>query len=239
MGQAPCLPWATTGGRPYKRHAGPSRYKMKYDPHRHHRRSIRLPGYDYAQAGAYFVTICTQNRELMFGEVVKGQMILNGPGQMVESVWRELPQHYPGVEVDTFVVMPNHLHGVIILVGAGPRACPDNPGQPQGARGQPQGVAPTGTMSLPDVVHRFKSLTTARYRRGILHGRWLPFPGRLWQRNYYERVIRDDAELHRIRQYIIDNPARWSEDPENPRIVGTHGRAPLPNGLPWANDRRQ
>lgn len=192
--------------------------KMKYDPARHHRRSIRLPAYDYRQPGAYFVTICTQNRELMFGEVVKGQMILNGPGQMVESVWRELPQHYPGVEVDTFVVMPNHLHGVIILVGAGPRACPNNPGQPQGVRGQSQGVAPTGTMSLPDVVHRFKSLTTARYRRGILHGRWLPFPGRLWQRNYYERVIRNERELAAIRQYIADNARRWEEDPENPDV---------------------
>ena len=193
---------------------------MTYDPARHHRRSIRLPAYDYAQAGAYFVTICTQNRELTFGEVVKGQMILNDPGQMVESVWRELPQHYPGVEVDTFVLMPNHLHGVIILVGAGSRACPDNPGQPQG-------VSPTGTMSLPDVVHRFKSLTTARYRHGILHGRWPPFPGRLWQRNYYEWIIRDDAELHRVRQYIIDNPAHWEEDMENPSVAGAHGRAPL------------
>ena len=193
---------------------------MTYDPARHHRRSIRLPAYDDAQAGAYFVTICTQNRDLMFGEVVKGQMILNGPGQMVESVWRESPQHYPGVKIDTFVLMPNHLHGVIILVGAGPSACPDN-------AGQPQGVAPTGTMSLPDVVHRFKSLTTARYRRRILHGRWLPFPGRLWQRNYYERIIRDDAELHRVRQYIIDNPAHWEEDPENPSVAGTHRRASL------------
>ena len=106
---------------------------MKYDPARHHRRSIRLRGYDYRQAGAYFVTICTQDRELMFGEVVGGQTRLNGPGQMVESIWRELSQHYPGVEVDTFVVMPNHVHGIIILVGAGHvGAGPDNPGQPQG-----------------------------------------------------------------------------------------------------------
>ncbi|MDP2948641.1 MAG: transposase [Chloroflexota bacterium] len=202
---------------------------MTYDPARHHRRSIRLPAYDYGQPGAYFVTICTQNRELMFGEVIKGQMILNGPGQMVESVWRELPQHYPGVEVDTFVVMPNHVHGIIILVGAGPRACPDNPAPSQGVAGQPQGVAPTGTMSLPDVVHRFKSLTTARYRRGVLHGRWLPFPGRLWQRNYYERVIRDEEELNRIRQYIIDNPLCWDEDRENPNNVGAVREPPLPD----------
>ena len=203
---------------------------MKYDPARHHRRSIRLRGYDYRQAGAYFVTICTQDRELMFGEVVGGQTRLNGPGQMVESIWRELSQHYPGVEVDTFVVMPNHVHGIIILVGAGTGACPDNPGQPQG-------VAPTGTMSLPDVVHWFKPLTTARYRRGVLYGGWLPFPGRLWQRNYYEHVIRNDEELNRIRQYIIDNPARWEEDPENPDNAGSVRGWPLQSIGPIDQDR--
>ena len=206
---------------------------MTFDRTRHHRRSIRLLAYDYAQAGGYFVTICAQNRECAFGEVLDGQMVLNEPGRMVETVWGELPQHYPGVEVDALVVMPNHLHGIIMLVGAGPwarpeagpRACPDNPGQPQG-------VAPTGTTSLPDVVHRFKSLTTARYRRGVLQGRWLPFPGRLWQRNYYEQVIRSEEELDAMRQYIADNPLRWAEDRENPANVvepkvGAPGRAPL------------
>src|SRR3972149_5525612 len=105
---------------------------MTYDPERHHRKSIRLPGYDYGQAAAYFVTICTQDRECMFGDVVEGQIALADPGRMGESVWRALPEHYPGVALDEFVVMPNHLHGIIILVGAGPRACPHPPGQPQG-----------------------------------------------------------------------------------------------------------
>jgi putative transposase len=186
---------------------------MTYDRTSHHRRSIRLPAYDYTQAGAYFVTICTQNRECVFGEVIQGQMVLNARGQMVESVWRQLPQHYPRVEVDTFVVMANHVHGIIVLVGAGlvgagPRACPDS--------GRPQGVAPT--MSLPDVIHRFKSLTTARYRRGVLQDGWQPFPGRLWQRNYYEHIVRNEEELDRVRQYIIDNPSRWEDDVENPDV---------------------
>jgi putative transposase len=190
---------------------------LKYDPQRYHRRSIRLPAYDYAQPGAYFVTIFTQNRECVFGQVVEGQMILGDPGQMVESVWRQLPR-YHGVDVDAFAVMPNHMHGIIVLVGAGPvatgpvgadpRACPDT--------GRPQGAAPT--MSLPDVVHRFKSLTTAIYRRGVLQDGWQPFPGRLWQRNYYEHVIRDEEELNRIRQYIMDNAARWQDDVENPDV---------------------
>src|SRR3990170_2943541 len=91
---------------------------MPYDPTRHHRRSIRLPGYDYTQPGAYFVTICTQNRECVFGEVADGEMMSSGAGQMVERIWNELPHHYPGVEVDAFAVMPNHVHGIIVLVVA-------------------------------------------------------------------------------------------------------------------------
>ena len=185
---------------------------VKFDPAKHHRRSIRLAGFDYAQAGSYFVTICTQNRECVFGEVVQGQMISNGRGQMVESVWHQLPQHYTRVKADAFVVMPNHVHGIVILVGAGPGACPDR-------SGQPQGVAPTGAMSLTDVVQRFKSLTTAQYRWGVRKDGWLPFSGRLWQRNYYEHIIRAEDELCRVRQYIADNPLRWAEDPENPLVA--------------------
>jgi len=198
---------------------------MTYDPTEHHRRSIRLPAYDYAQAGAYFVTIVCKDRECAFGEVVDGEMVLNEPGRMIETVWRELPQHYAGVEVDTLVVMPNHVHGIIILVGAGPCARPDNPRRSRGVGGQPQGVAPT--VSLPDVVHRFKSLTTARYRRGVLQDRWPPFSGRLWQRNYYEHVIRNEEELNTIRQYVADNPARWADDRENPDNVGAVREPPL------------
>lgn len=87
---------------------------MKYDPDKHARRSIRLRGYEYTQSGAYFVTICTQNRDCLFGEIVKGIMDANDAGRMIQSVWDELPQHYPGVDVDAFVVMPNHIHGIIL-----------------------------------------------------------------------------------------------------------------------------
>ena len=178
----------------------------------HRRRSIGLRGYDYAQAGAYFVTICTQNRECLFGEVVDGAMHPNEMAEIVATVWNDLPQHYSGVDVDAFVIMPNHVHGIVILsgttasVGAGPCAC-------SGA-GQPRGVAPT--LSLPDVVHRFKSLTTARYRRGSAREGWPPFAGRLWQRNYYEHVIRDEGEMNRVREYIVTNPADWAQDENNP-----------------------
>lgn len=197
---------------------------MTYDPARHHRRSIRLRGYDYRQPGAYFLTICTQDRDCVFGEVANREITLSDAGQMVETIWRELPQNYPGVQVDAFVVMPNHVHGIIILVGAGASACPDDPGL-----GRPQGVAPT--MSLPDVVHRFKSLTTARYRQGVLQDGWSPFRHRLWQRNYYEHVIRSEEELNRVRQYIIDNPAHWAEDPDNPNNVEATREPPLSGPL--------
>ena len=88
---------------------------MRFDPERHHRRSIRLKGYDYRKSGAYFVTICTQNRECLFGEIVDGQMILNDVGRMVQSLWDELPRHFPNVELDAFGAMPNHVHGIIMI----------------------------------------------------------------------------------------------------------------------------
>jgi putative transposase len=176
----------------------------------HHRRSIRLKDYDYSRAGAYYVTICVQQRMCLLGEIAAGEMRLNEAGRMVHTAWNELPGKYPGVEIDEFIVMPNHFHGSIVLnVGAGPCACPD-PND-----GQPRGVAPTG-LSLPDVVHRFKSFTTAEYRNGVERLHWIAFPGRFWQRNYYEHIIRDEREMNAIREYVRFNPSKWEEDEENP-----------------------
>ncbi|MEN6536023.1 MAG: transposase [Bryobacteraceae bacterium] len=179
---------------------------MAYNPDIHHRRSIRLADYDYSQGGAHFVTVCTEGHLCLLGEIVDGAMRLNESGRMAQTAWDELPRHYPGVETDAFIVMPKHIHGIIVLsVGAGPRGCPlsarptcddSNPEE-----GQPRGVAPTKPprLSLSDVVHRFKSLTTNRYADGVKRHGWPPFPGRLWQRNYYEHIIRDDMALSRIR----------------------------------------
>jgi len=180
---------------------------VRFDPERLHRRSIRLKGYDYSQPGAYFITICTQDRACLFGEVVDGEMRLNDAGQMVQDVWDELPAFYPSVQTDAFIVMPNHIHGIIILVGADPCVCPDE-------IGQPQMIAPR--LSLPDVVHRFKTMTTKRYIDGVKKFGWTPFRRRLWQRNYYEHIIRNDHALQRIREYIWTNPLRWHLDRENP-----------------------
>jgi hypothetical protein len=155
---------------------------MKYNPDIHHRRSIRLKGYDYSQAGLYFITICTQNRLCLFGEIENEEMILNDAGIMIKTIWHEIPVYYHGFNIHGYVVMPNHIHGIIQIINecdrvhewAGPRACPDIDAQPNrniawmqvkmpracpdidaqpNVMGQPRGVAPT--MSLPDIVHRF------------------------------------------------------------------------------------
>jgi REP element-mobilizing transposase RayT len=216
--------WATTGGCPY------TMKNMNKN-----RQYIRLRGYDYSQSGAYFVTICTQNKKCFFGGITNEKMLLNDSGRMINMIWNEVPINYPGVNIDEFQIMPNHVHGIIVLVGATPRGCPemtdridmDQPqiakqpqkfdkGQPRGHKGQPRGVAPTAGLSLPDVVHRFKSLTTARYRHGVKQKQWPPFPGKLWQRNYYEHIVRNENELNDIRKYIINNPKKWDLDRENP-----------------------
>jgi REP element-mobilizing transposase RayT len=167
----------------------------------YHRRSIRLPGYDYATAGAYFVTICIEKRRELLGRVVAGELCLNNSGQMVEVAWQELPKQYTGVETDAFVVMPNHIHGIVILTRVAQHGL--LPSQPAYGLG------------LPDVVQRFKSFATAHYRHAVIDQGWEPFRGRLWQRNYYEHIVRDEAELNRLREYIFYNPANWSEDEEN------------------------
>ncbi len=177
---------------------------MKYNPDIHHRRSIRLRGYDYSQKGLYFVTICTQDRLCLFGDIENGEMNLNDAGKMVRTIWDQIPAHYCGVEIDQFVVMPNHIHGIVIIVGAGPRACPVGEGQPRGG-------APTG-FSLPDVVHRFKTMTTKQYTDGVKQNGWQLFPAKLWQRNYYEHIIRDEDSYLKIAEYIQTNPQRWEED---------------------------
>jgi len=319
---------------------------MPYDPNRHHRRSIRLKGYDYSQAGAYFITICTQDRACLFGKVVNGEMRLNDAGRMVLAEWNMLPERFPHVVLDAFVVMPNHVHGIVVItnpatddtattaptivgtglvpapnagtmgavpdagtmgavpdagtmgavpnagtMGAAPNAgtmgaapdagtmgaAPDagtmgavpNAGTmgavpddgattrvaptaativgtdlvPVPDDGATTRVAPTaativGTGLVPvpnagattrvaptvgdivaptvgDIVGAFKSRVTVEYIRGVKTSGWPPFRGRLWQRNYYEHIIRNERALNAIRQYIIENPRRWQMDREN------------------------
>ena len=192
---------------------------MKYDPARHHRRSIRLKGYDYTQAGAYFVTICTQHRECLWGDVIGDEMQLNDAGQMVKTNWDQLPQRFPTVELDEYVVMPNHLHGILVIVErarAGTRPAPTQ-GNDVGATlvVAPNGAGTSPASTLGDIVGAFKSLTTDEYIVGVHQRGWPHFDKKVWQRNYYEHIIRNDRELNAIRRYIQDNPKQWALDRDN------------------------
>jgi REP element-mobilizing transposase RayT len=165
------------------------------------RKSLRLPNFDYSQDGAYFITIVTQNRACLFGDIINEEMILNDAGRMIEQIYLEIPRVMTGINVDTYQVMPNHFHCIILIehdVGAGPRACP-----------QP-------LISLPDIIGRFKSLTTHRYIDGVKMNKWQRFDKRLWQRNYYEHVVRNEIEHQAIADYIFCNPQNWEKDSEYP-----------------------
>jgi REP element-mobilizing transposase RayT len=210
---------------------------MVHDPETPRRRAMRLAGYDYAEAGAYFLTVCTQGKRCLFGEVVGGEMRLNRPGKIVRETWDGLPRHYPHVELDAFVVMPSHVHGVIVLVGAGLKPAligelhtddaktglkraglkPALIGElhtddaKTGLKRAGLKPAPTKRHGLPEIVRAFKTFSARRINE------MRATPGvRLWQRNYYEHVIRDDAEWNLVREYIVYNPSRWDEDWENP-----------------------
>lgn len=189
---------------------------MPYDPDRHHRRSIRLRGYDYALPGAYFVTIVTQGRECLFGNVVNGEMRLNDAGRMVERWWLELARKFPTVALDAFVVMPNHIHGIIAIVGADLRVRPADLRVRPDAEGTQDHRGTHAGVPLPKIIQWFKTMITNEYIRHVKNHAWTRFRGRLWQRNYHEHIIRTDRLWDKIRRYILENPARWQEDTENP-----------------------
>ncbi len=189
---------------------------MPYDSTKLHRRSIRLRGYDYAWPGAYFVTICTQDRQCLFGEVHDGVMRPNDAGHMVERWWHELSNKFAEARLDAFVVMPNHVHGILI-VGADRRVRPEDIGQTH--RSAPTRDTPT----LGDVMRWFKTMTTNEYLRNIKARGWPGVRRTVWQRNYYEHVVRGETDLDRVRRYIQTNPRTWAEDTENPSVVLSRG----------------
>ncbi len=180
------------------------------------RRSLRLQDYDYAHAGAYFVTLCTQDRRCLLGSIGGEQHVLTDVGRMISETWAGLGDRFP-LDIDAFVVMPNHLHGIVVLHGEERRAT-----IPERARREP---APTSSdivrrserarqepaPTLSEIVRRFKTFTANRARQMIILRR-----GGLWQRNYYEHIIRSEEELNKLRAYTMTNALRWHLDQENP-----------------------
>jgi REP element-mobilizing transposase RayT len=176
---------------------------MSYDPQKHHRRSIRLKEYDYTQPAAYYITLCTKTRQCLFGDVTKGEMRLNSLGYIAFSCWQAIPNHFPHVELDAFVIMPNHLHGILVISDTIVGATPASPLR------HPCGPTPK---SVGAIVGSYKAAVSKRIN-SICNTE----SNSIWQRNYYEHINRDQESLHNIRQYIVENPRCWTEDPENPQ----------------------
>jgi len=217
-----------------------------------------LKDYDYSMCGYYFVTLCTQNKECFFGDITKEKMELNNAGFMVQEVWKSLSERFAGVKIDFFIIMPNHMHGIIIISGdmcrggceerlnrgkdsqskygkgfeynrkgnrgeslvGEHKVCPYSDGHCKVLIDEKGNFFPAGTTggSIGRILQAFKSITTHKYIEGVKNSGWRAFPGKLWQRNYYDRIIRNEKELSQIREYITNNPLKWNLDKENPEV---------------------
>jgi len=185
----------------------------KHNLPQHH--SIRYYGYDYSQEGLYFVTICTQGRLCLFEDIVEEEMVLNDVGRMIEKCWLALKNRFTNIELYEYCIMPNHFHGIMqIIDDVGMVVGVPLVGTRNAENGQPQGIAPTTKIkkSVGDIIGTFKSITTVEYINNIKQHNWPPFNGKLWQRNYYEHIIRNDESYQKITEYIFENPKYWQTD---------------------------
>ena len=184
---------------------------MRFNPYKHHRRSIRLKGYDYSQPGYYYITICSQNRECMFWKnnndvnINVGAVLAPAPnkiqlsitGEVIEKQLHSIPNQFKNVRLDEYIIMPNHVHVIIVIKTR---------------------VEASTTPTIPQIIRSLKSRCINEYCQYIKMNN-LNISGKLWQRNYYEHIIRDEDELNRIRKYMQENPYRWAEDEENPNNI--------------------
>jgi putative transposase len=207
---------------------------MRYDPYIHQRKSIRLKEYDYSQPGVYFITNCIYNHECLLGEIIDNQIKLNKIGIIIDYQWRIIPKYFRHVELDYYTIMPNHMHGIIIIkeikpgkVGAKhfhnenikPQSSLSKTKNINNGNGHDENASPlhvhirvkgTTSGSLSAIMQNYSSVTTRKINR------IRKTPGaRIWQRNFYERIIRDEIELNRIRKYIAENPLKWDDDEYN------------------------
>ncbi len=160
------------------------------------RKKTRLQNYDYSQNGMYFITICTKDKKCFFGEIVNDKMVLNNFGKIVKNIWLELPSHNNNISIDEFIIMPNHIHGIIEIINVGDRhVCP---------------LHLRHTQILPKVVGGFKAAITKKFNQ------LFPENNFKWQRSFYDHIIRKDESLNKIREYIMINPQQWHKDKNNP-----------------------
>ena len=184
---------------------------MRYDPNIHRRCSIRLKDYNYSQSGEYFVTICTQDHICLFGAIYREEMCLSPIGEIAKRCWEDIPNHFPNVDLDKYVIMPNHIHGIIIIKendhGMDVQQENDSDHGRDVQLNVPTRLSPKkGTLSI--IIRTYKAAVTTECRR-IGHNEFR------WQSRFYEHIIRDDWELEKIRNYIVNNPLQWQFDEEN------------------------
>ncbi len=176
-----------------------------------HRRSIRLPGYDYSQPGAYFVTMVTHGHRCLFGRVEEGEMVLNTLGRVASAQWHQLPYRFADLELGEWVIMPNHIHGILVITGKG-EASSDKLLRPQSESIKDASpLRPNGTIpgSVGAIIQNFKSVTSRKINSQLSKAK-----EPLWHRNYYEHVIRNEQDLQTITDYIMTNPLNWEKDEE-------------------------
>lgn len=210
-----------------------------YNPQKHHRRSIRLQGYDYSQEGLYFITLCCQDRAHLFGEILDGEMIFNDAGLQAKKSWQDIPNHFSNAVLHEYIIMPNHIHGIIEFVGANQyspnnnspnndsphnnspnQKCSDNGNDVENIDKAKDLELVNGTKNfspLPNVTWRSPSKTIGSVIRGFKIGvtKWMRNNTNVvnvWQRNYYDHIIRNEQDYERISEYIKNNPILWKED---------------------------
>ena len=199
-----------------------------YNPQMHNRRSIRFKGYDYTQAGLYFITICCQNRACLFGEIENGKMMLNDAGAIANDCWLNIPNHFPNAILHEYVIMPNHVHGIIELVGANNHSPVSKLHSPKTELHSPKNKKNNNSVIGDNRAKnvsplRSPSKTVGSVVRGFKIGvtKWMrqnTDTFYIWQRNYWEHIIRDDKSHENISQYIINNPTKWNNDKLNPHL---------------------
>jgi REP element-mobilizing transposase RayT len=176
-----------------------------------HRKSLRLSYYDYSQSGAYFVTFCASQHRQLFGEVQNGEMQLNAVGRVAAAQWKHLEYRFPEIELGEWIIMPNHIHGILIITGKGEASQQKSSALPTRSVNDASPLRLTGTRpgSIGAIIQNYKSVVSRKIAKQDGEPR-----GSIWQRNYYEHIIRNDRELQAITDYILTNPQNWEKDTE-------------------------